>query len=173
MPLHKRTQMTEQERIFARAIACGCSPTDAAKTAGFSHKNLKRIYGLPKRPDVVAYIRELSARCEDELIATAFEARVHMTEILRDKEAAPFARIKAAERLSKMSGWEAPTQSSLTVSGRVEHASYDLSKLSTDEVEKLIEISGKCIPESQLDLEGDITPVAYVEDFSEGDNAEE
>lgn len=153
------TPLNDRQKQFARNYVKCLNAAQAAIDAGYSEHSAPQIGAklkLDKR--VQRYIQELTGDIIKEEIATLEEVLAAMTEIMRDKNEKSFARIKAAERLAKMRGWEAPVQSQHNVTGRIEQVKIDLSQLTTDELENYLQITSKCIPQLVEDTDGRYVP---------------
>lgn len=165
--------LTDKKKLFVKSYIKHGNATKAALDAGCPERSARiRGYELRRDPDVIEYIAELSKQIDGDTIATLKEVKERLTAIIRDGEENSYAVIKAIERLSKMSGWEAPVQSALSVSGKIEHQQYDLTKLSSDELRQYLELSSKCVQLIECD-DGKYRPEGDVEELLKTEVTEE
>lgn len=102
-------RLTQKQELFAiEFVKCG-NETEAAKRAGYSEKSAYSIGSENmKKPEIVAYINELTAADKSRKIADAREILEYFTAVMRgevkdqfDLEASLTERTKAAEALAK------------------------------------------------------------------------
>ena len=102
-------KLTRKQKIFAEEfVKCG-NETEAARRAGYSEKSARAIgsENLTK-PDIIAYINELTAAEDSKRIADGKEILEYFTAVMRgeykdqfDLEPSLAERTKAAEALAK------------------------------------------------------------------------
>lgn len=101
--------LTPKQKAFAEEyVKCG-NETEAAKKAGYSPKTAYSIGSENlKKPEIIAYIKELSAPGEDKRVADAREILEFFTAVMRgevkdqfDLDPALNERIKAGVELAK------------------------------------------------------------------------
>ena len=97
------TDLTTKQKAFCELYAGnGGNATQAAIDAGYSEDTAKQIgsENLTK-PDLLEYIRELSAPAENKRIADATEIKEFWSSVMRDIEEKTTDRLKASELLGK------------------------------------------------------------------------
>lgn len=103
------TKLTRKQKIFAEEyVKCG-NETEAAKRAGYRERSAYCIGSENmKKPDIIAYINELTASEDAKRIADAKEILEYFTAVMRgeikdqfDLEPSLTERTKAAEALAK------------------------------------------------------------------------
>jgi len=95
--------LTPKQRAFVIAYRASGNATDAAREAGYSGNDVtlgSTGYENLKKPQIKAALREMEI-ADLPKIATSNEVLETLTEIIRDREYFPPARIKAAELLGK------------------------------------------------------------------------
>lgn len=97
--------LNQRQRRFCEFYAHEPNATAAAVKAGYSQRSAGSIGAENlKKPEILAYIRQLQDEAAAPRIATLMEAKATLSDIMRDGDAPPAARIKAAETLIKASG---------------------------------------------------------------------
>ena len=97
--------MTERQRRFCEHYSAIPNATQAAILAGYSERTARSIGAeLLTKPDIVDYIKSLSAEADAERIARATEIKEYWTSVLRDDEQRTEIRMRAGELLLKSSG---------------------------------------------------------------------
>ena len=87
-------QLTPKQQVFVHhLVQTGCSPTAAARQAGYSAAK-ESAYGLTRLPHVAAAIRQERARVFDSDLANV--AAETLRAVMTDKEAPAAARVSAA-----------------------------------------------------------------------------
>lgn len=97
--------MNERQRRFCQCYNANPNATQAAILAGYSQRTARSIGAeLLTKPDIVDYIKELSAEANAERIAKADEVKEYWTSVLRDDEQRTEIRMRAGELLMKAGG---------------------------------------------------------------------
>ena len=97
--------MTERQRRFCEHYSAIPNATQAAILAGYSERTARSIGAeLLTKPDIVDYVKALSAEADAERIAKAEEVKEFWTRVLRDDEQRTEIRMRAGELLLKAGG---------------------------------------------------------------------
>ena len=97
--------MNERQKRFCEFYAENPDGTDAAIKAGYSPRTAASIGSENlRKPELLAYIRELQDQAAAPRIASIMEAKAVVSDVLRDPKEATGARLKAAELLLRSSG---------------------------------------------------------------------
>lgn len=97
--------LTERQRRFCEHYSAIPNATQAAILAGYSERTARSIGAeLLTKPDIVDYIKSLSAEADAERIAKAEEVKEYWTSVLRDDEQRTEIRMRAGELLLKAGG---------------------------------------------------------------------
>ena len=97
--------MNERQKRFCEFYAENPDGTDAAIKAGYSPRTAASIGSENlRKPELLAYIRELQDQAATPRIASIMEAKALVSDVLRDPKEATGARLKAAELLLRSSG---------------------------------------------------------------------
>ena len=97
--------MNERQKRFCEFYAENPDGTDAAIKAGYSPRTAASIGSENlRKPELLAYIRELQDQAAAPRIASIMEAKAVVSDVLRDPSEATGARLKAAELLLRSSG---------------------------------------------------------------------
>lgn len=97
--------LSRREQRFVVEYIVDGNATQAAIRAGYSARTARSIgsENLTK-PDIAAAVRQALGEVAAATIADAKERRETLTGMLRDADAHPLARLKAADILNKMDG---------------------------------------------------------------------
>lgn len=94
--------MNEQQKRFCEYYAACANAAQAARNAGYSESYaLRRSYELLKKPEIVAYIKQITEDDAKKRIADGDEIRRFWTQVLSDESYPVNSRIKASELLAK------------------------------------------------------------------------
>lgn len=97
--------MTARQKKFAEFYAQSGNVYQSAVQAGYSEKYAgSDACKILENPSVSAYIRDLTAKAQDERIMTAKARQVLLSDLARDPEQAAADRIRAIDTLNKMTG---------------------------------------------------------------------
>lgn len=97
--------LNPRQRRFCEFYAQEPNATAAAEKAGYSQRSAGSIGAENlKKPEILAYIRQLQNEAAEPRIAGMLEAKAVLSDIMRDPDAPPAARLKAAETLIKSAG---------------------------------------------------------------------
>jgi len=97
--------MTARQKKFAEYyVTCG-NAEQAAISAGYSEKYARgNAHKLVANGCISAYIRDLTAKAQDERIMTAKERQATLSDLARDDTQDAADRIRAIDTLNKMTG---------------------------------------------------------------------
>lgn len=97
--------MNERQKKFAEYYAQSGNAAESARKAGYSAKYANtNATKLLQNTTISEYIKELAEKAQDERIISAKDRQVLLSDIARDDELDPNARIKAIDTLNKMTG---------------------------------------------------------------------
>jgi len=97
------TELTDIQSAFVRhLVLTGCTPTEAARHAGYTHA-AQRATELVRKPHIVAAIREEQSRALDgDLTNVALRT---LKEIMQSKKSPASARVAASRAVLEASGY--------------------------------------------------------------------
>ena len=122
--------MTERRRQFVHELVHrGCTPTEAARRAGYSQPG-HEAFRLLRHPLVQAAIRAEREAVVSGSLASVALATLH--EVMTDREASPSARVAAARTVLELAGELGKGKSDAD-------EDRPLSELSADELTRLID----------------------------------
>jgi phage terminase small subunit len=90
-----------QDTFISHLVLDGCTPTEAARQAGYSHPNV-RAYELLRKPHVVEEIRKRQTRLLDGDLANV--ALRTLRGVMEDQAAPASARVAASRAVLEASG---------------------------------------------------------------------
>lgn len=97
--------LNEKQRRFCEFYAETANAAEAARLAGYSQKNARKIgQRLLTNVDILSYIRQLQDELADPRIAGVKETKATLSDIMRDPAQKASSRVKAAEILLKAAG---------------------------------------------------------------------
>lgn len=97
--------LNEKQRRFCEYYAETANAAEAARLAGYSTKNARKIgQRLLTNVDILKYIRQLQNELADPRIAGVKESKAVLSDIMRDPAQKASSRVKAAEILLKAAG---------------------------------------------------------------------
>ena len=97
--------MTARQKKFAEFYAQSGNVYQSAVQAGYSEKYAgSDACKILENPSVSAYIRDLTAKAQDERIMTAKERQATLSDLARDDAQDAADRIRAIDTLNKMTG---------------------------------------------------------------------
>jgi hypothetical protein len=124
-------ELTSKQRSFVtELVRTGCTPTQAARVAGYSQPGTA-AYDLQRLPHVAAAIRFERQRFINNELANI--ATGTLVAVMTDKEAPASARVQAARTALEMSGDLSKGR------GKADDEDRPLSELTADELTRLID----------------------------------
>ena len=97
--------LTKKQMLFCENYAADPCATRAAQAAGYSQKTAYSIgQENLKKPEVVAYIKELQESADTARIASINDIKTFWTQIMHNEENRLDHRLKASEMLMRASG---------------------------------------------------------------------
>lgn len=97
--------MTPRQKKFCELYAQNLNASEAARGAGYSVQTAGSIGSENlKKPEIVAYIRELQDQTAALRIAGIKEVKAMLSDTMRDPDVPPAVRIRSAELLLKSAG---------------------------------------------------------------------
>ena len=97
--------MNDRQKRFCELYAANPDGTAAAIDAGYSPKTAASIASENlRKPELIEFIRKLQDEASASRIATLTEIKAFWTDVIRNMDAKPADRIRAAELLAKSAG---------------------------------------------------------------------